>query len=399
MTNLFMHVPKAPVDPILGLTVSFLKDPRKQKVNLVPGIYKTEEGFTPVLSSVKKAEKFLLDNEESKNYLPIDGDPAYLQEVGKLVLGEKLYKEILPSLSLVQSVGGSGALRLGSDFLYQEIKNCECYIPDPTWPNHRAIFMQSGFTVHRYPYYDFNKNCLDFEEMYKFFSSLPPKSVIVLQVSCHNPSGSDLSQEDWAKVADLCISNELIPYFDAAYLGFSGTFEEDSHPIRYFASRGIEFLAAVAFSKNFSMYAERIGFLMVYSKESAAEPILSQLKQIVRRNYSSPPVHGARVIAKILQTPSLKEEWESELLQMKQRINSLRGILVDRLAKAGTKKDYSYFLDKKGLFSFCNLTKNQVDSLTQDHGIYMTSDGRMNIAALNASNIDLVIKALLAVGG
>ncbi len=399
MTYLFSAVATVPPDPILGITVAFLKDPREDKINLSVGIYKTEEGKTPILSSVKTAEKFILENEESKTYLPIDGDAEYLKEVGMIVLGEKLYKEIFSCLTFVQTLGGSGALRLGAEFMNQEFKESKCYIPEPTWPNHRAIFTQAGLSVHNYPYYDFDKKKLNFDVIYSFLSLLQTRSVIVFQANCHNPSGSDLDQKEWDLIADLCLTKGFIPFFDAAYLGFATSFEEDAFPLRLFANKGIEFLAAISFSKNFALYSERIGSLMLFSKGGAASAVVSQLKKLVRRNYSNPPSHGAKIIARILQTPSLNLEWRSELNQMKERINSLRGILVSRLALESTQVDYSYLLDKKGLFSFCNLSERQVQTLIQDYGVYMTSDGRMNIAGLNASNIDFVIKALLSVGG
>ncbi len=253
MTHFFSQVPKAPADPILGLTVAFLKDPREKKVNLSAGIYKTEEGKTPVLSCVKEAEKFFLENEESKNYLPIDGDPLYLKEVASLILSEKLYKELSSQFTLVQTLGGAGALRLGGEFFAQECKGSVCYVSDPTWPNHEAIFTQSGLHVETYPYYDFKQKRVDFERMHRFLSSLPAKSIIVLHTNCHNPSGADLNREQWSDIADLCLSKGLIPFFDAAYLGFDVSFEEDAFPLRLFAHKGVEFLAAVSFSKNFSV--------------------------------------------------------------------------------------------------------------------------------------------------
>lgn len=399
MSDFFSEVIKAPADPILGLTVSFLKDPRENKVNLSAGIYKTEDGKTPVLRCVKEAEKLILETEESKNYLPIEGDFIFLEEVGKLVLGNKLYEQLLPNLSSVQSLGGAGALRLGGELLKQESPNSSLFISNPTWPNHRAIFEQVGLSVHSYPYYDFERQKLDFEGLYSFLLALPAKSIVVLHANCHNPSGADLSKEDWGIIADLFIEKKLMPFFDAAYLGFDSSFEEDAYPIRLFASKGIEFLAAFSFSKNFSLYAERIGMFLSYSKGESSISILSQLKKLVRRNYSNPPLHGARVIGTILKSPSLKEMWEEELAQMRERIQSSRNLFVSKLERAGMQKEYSHFLDKKGLFCFCDLSSNQVDRIIKEYGIYMTSDGRINIAGLNASNIDQVVQALKEVGG
>lgn len=399
MAHFFSGVAKAPSDAILGLTASFLKDPREKKVNLSVGIYKTEEGKTPVLSCVKEAEKFFLEQEETKSYLPIEGDPLYLKEIAALIFGRKLYGELSSRLTLVQSLGGAGALRLGGEFIAEELKGSVCYISDPTWPNHEAIFMQSGLSVKKYPYYDFKRRKVDFDAMYQFLSSLPPKSLIVLHAVCHNPSGADLSREQWSKLADLCLSKELIPFFDAAYLGFDVSFQEDAYPLELFAHKGIEFLASISFSKNFSLYAERIGAFILFSKGNESDAILSQLRKLVRRNYSNPPLHGAKLIGKILQTPSLKLKWEEELAGMRHRINSLKSLLIASFAKAKTETDYSYLSDKKGLFSFCNLSKEEVERLAQEFGIYMTLDGRMNIAGLNASNLDYVVKSIVSVGG
>ena len=399
MTHFFSNVPKAPSDPIFGLTASFLKDPREEKVNLSVGIYKTEQGKTPVLSCVKEAEKFFLEQEETKSYLPIEGDPLYLKEIAALIFGRKLYGELSSHMTLVQSLGGAGALRLGGEFIAQELKESSCYIPDPTWPNHEAIFTQSRLSVKKYPYYDFKQKKVDFDAMVQHLSSLPPKSLIVLHASCHNPSGADLSRDQWSELADLCLSKGLIPFFDAAYLGFDVSFEEDAYPLQLFAHKGVEFLASISFSKNFSLYAERIGAFVLFSKGSDSEAILSQLKRLVRRNYSNPPLHGAKLIGKILQTPSLKLKWEEELAEMRKRISSSKSLLVSSLANARTQTDYSYLLDKKGLFSFCNLSKLQVERLAKEFGIYMTSDGRINIVGLNNSNIDYVVKSLVAVGG
>lgn len=397
--SFFAQVPKAPLDAILGLTGLFSQDARKHKVNLGAGVYKTEDGKTPILFCVKEAERLLLDQEESKGYLPIEGDPLYLEKTARLVLGSPLYEKLSVNLSLMQTVGGAGALRLGGDFLQKELACTKCYLSDPTWPNHPALFTQSGLAVHSYPYYNFQKKEVAFEEMLTFLSALSPKSIVLLHAGCHNPSGADLTRAQWKILADLVLEKQLIPFVDAAYLGFDISFEEDAFPIRLFASHSIEFLVSVSFSKNFSLYGERVGLLMVFSQENTASNVLSQLRVLARRTYSNPPLHGAKIVAKILQTPSLTVQWQQELSLMKDRIDSLRNLFVEHLSLEKMQTDYSYLASARGLFSFCNLSKHQVDRLIEEYAIYLPSDGRINVAGLSNGNIDYVVNALIAVGG
>lgn len=398
MEDFFLKVSEAPADSILGLAAAFRLDPRKDKQNLSVGVYQTEDGKISILSSVKEAEKLILESEVTKNYLPIEGEALYLKEVASLVLGEDLYKAHQSSFSVIQTLGGVGALRLGAEFAkQQEISLCS--LPDPTWPNHQGIFSQCGLNLPNYPYYDFQKKELGFEKMCQALGELPPRSLVLLHVCCHNPSGADLTKEQWKLLADLMQKKQLIPFFDAAYLGFDRSFEEDAFPIRLFVSQGIEFLLAVSFSKNFSLYAERVGAFFLFSNPKRAPAILSQLKVLVRRNYSNPTLHGAKIVSTVLTTPSLRKKWEEELMVMRERIAFLKRNLVSCFFKHSSKKDYSYLLDKKGLFSFCDLSKDQVGLLKDKHGIYMTSDGRMSIAGLNHQNIDAIVKAIIEVGG
>ncbi|MES2200334.1 MAG: aromatic amino acid transaminase [Chlamydiota bacterium] len=394
----FSYVVEAPVDPIFGLTAAFLQDPRKNKINLGIGVYKTEELQTPVLSCVKQAEKDLLEKETSKNYLPVEGDVLYLELVARLVLGDKLYQTYLDSLRLVQTIGGSGGLRLGGEFLAKGSQRT-IYIPNPSWMNHQAIFTQCGFKVESYPYYDMENNSLAFVDMVEYLSQIPAESPILLHVSCHNPSGADLGKEQWEILAELCVEKKLIPFFDAAYLGFDGTVEEDVFPIRLFMEKKIEFLLSISFSKNLSLYAERVGAFFLFSDTLCSKKIFSQCRVLVRRNYSNPPMHGAKIVSKILQSPSLKQLWEEELLQMRQRILTMKNKFVAALSSEGSKKDYSYLLGKKGLFFFSGLTADQVALLKKEYGIYMTADGRINIAGLNQESLFLVARAIVAVGG
>ncbi len=397
--SFFDRVPKMPPDPILGLTVSFRKDPRPDKVNLTIGLYQTEDGKIPLLSCVRKAEEYLCGLGKSKEYLPIDGDPSYLDSIADLIFDKHLHGHISHCLTKVQTLGGAGALRLGAEFIHQIFPEVRCHIPSLTWPNHLAIFAQANIITQKYPYYDKEKKEIMFLSLCDYLSSLTPHSLVLFHVCCHNPSGADFSKEEWQVLATLCKEKELLPFFDAAYLGFDCSFEEDAFPLRLFAKENIPFLAAVSFSKNFSLYAERVGAFFLFSTEKASGAILSQLKVLVRRNYSNPPIHGAQIVAHILQDSSLQELWKKELEQMKKRIYEVRALFVSRLTSVSTSIDYSYILKQKGFFSFCDLSELQVDKLITEYGIYMTSDGRMNVAGLNSANIDAVVKALVAVGG
>ena len=399
MSNWFSELKKAPLDPILGLTATFQADPRKEKINLSAGVYRTEALTVPILSSVKEAEKLLLEQQTSKNYLPIGGDSDFLEEAARLVLGNALYETYLDRLSLVQTIGGSGGLYLGGELVKKELKEQAIHISDPSWPNHKSIFKECGFEVLNYPYYDLEKKEISFESMMLYLSELPAKSLVLFHVNCHNPTGSDLNKEQWNSLADLCLEKGLIPFFDAAYLGFNDSFEEDSFPIRLFVKKKIEFLLSVSFSKNFTLYAERVGLLLVFSAAASAIPVLSQLKRLIRASYSNPPIHGARIVATILKTPCLKKMWEEEIYQMKYRILQMRTLLVEELSIKKAKKDYSFILNKTGLFSLLDLSKEQVDRLIQEYAVYLTSDGRINIGGLSFDKSSYIVDALIAVGG
>ncbi len=398
MLNHFSGILQAPQDPILGLQAAFQKDIRKEKVNLSAGIYKNALLKTPILSCVKQAEELLLIEETSKSYFPIEGDSSYIQAVLEFLLGSTLYQHSLPCLSALQSVGGTGALRIGGEFLHLA-KHDKIYISDPSWPNHRGIFQQCGLSVDTYPYYDFQKKELAFSEMMGYLSSIPKKSVVLFHVSCHNPSGADLSRLEWEEIGDLCQKNELIPFLDAAYLGFHSSFIEDAFPIRLFIEKKVEFLLSLSFSKNFCLYGERIGLFLAFSHENSASAIFSQLQILVRRNYSNPPRHGAEIVVKILETPSLRLLWEEELLGMKKRIESMRELLIRALDRQSPHKNYSPLLHKNGLFFYSGLVKEQVDRLIQHYAIYLPSDGRINIAGLSESNLSYVAEAISSVGG
>ena len=392
MSLFFSQVSQVAADPILGLNSAFLADTREEKINLSVGVYKDDWLQTPVLSAVKEAEKFILSSETTKNYLPIEGDSCFLQEVLRRVL-----QEDTQDLCSAQTVGGSGALRLGGDLL-QVMGKKEIYIPKPSWLNHKNIFSQSGLQVKEYPYYDEKNKGVAFDRLQEFLLALPKESVILLHVNCHNPSGSDLTLAQWKILLALFEEKGHIPFFDAAYLGFDLSFSQDCFPIRLFKEAKKEFLLASSFAKNFSLYAERVGFFTVSSKEKNCQNVLSQLKALIRRNYSNPPKHGAMIVSTILQSPLLCSLWEEELSLMRKRIASMRNALVEELMLQGT-KDYLYLKDKKGLFSFFSLTKEQVATLIQKYGIYMTEDGRMNVVGLTLATIPYVVQAIRRVGG
>lgn len=390
--DLFSKINLLPPDPIFGISEEFSQDKRKEKVNLSVGVYKNDEGITPVLSSVEKAEQILLESKRSKAYLPIEGDLMYQEEVSKLLFGNPLCEKLSTKLTTIQSLGGAGALSLAGDFIFHHLAKV-IHIPDLTWPNHSGIFKQSNLIIEQYPCVIGQKNRVRFEEMISYFSNLPAGSVVLLHAGCHNPSGIDPTKEEWDILSDLFAKKKLIYLFDAAYLGFDHSFSEDAFPIRLFASKEVEGFVALSFSKNFALYGERVGALAIIANPDVQKAILSQCKSLVRRRYSNPPLHGAHIVTTILKDPSLKKLWEKELSAMNERINMMRSLLVKKLLEK-TPIDFSYLLKNKGLFSFCNLTQEQVSHLKHKFGIYMPLDGRINIAGLNHKNLDYVVDAI-----
>jgi aspartate/tyrosine/aromatic aminotransferase len=367
------------------LTHAFLQDERKNKVNLGVGLYKDAELKTPILQAVKKAEMQLLQTEKSKEYLPIDGDLLYLQETGALVFGKTLWHQEGKRIASFQTLGGTGALKVGAAFLQEEL-NQPIWIPTPTWPNHRGVFTSARLKVDVYPYYDFPR--LDFEKMVSFLKKLPPKSIVLLHACCHNPTGCDPTVAEWKILSTLFCKYQLIPFFDLAYQGLGEGLEEDATPLRHFLTSGLEMVVAVSHSKNLSLYAERVGALFVVS---ASEPIktaiVSRIKQIIRTNYSNPPLHGAKVAALVFGDVALRKLWERELSEMRNRLIEMRTLLAQRLSCPALQQG-------KGMFGFLELTPKQVDRLMTEYGIYMPSDGRINMCGLNANNIDYVVDAI-----
>lgn len=391
----FSHVPEAPVDSIFGISAAFNADLRSNKVNLSVGVYKSPDLKTALLQSVKKAEIRLVEEETTKDYLPIDGEKQFLEHAGALVFGEGFWAKERGRICAAQGVGGTGALRMGGDFLKQHVSDT-LYISDPTWPNHRGVFAKSGFKVDSYPYYDKELERVDFEKMVDFLAGLAPKTVVVLHGCCHNPTGADLSLNEWKVLSQLFFEKQLIPFFDFAYQGFGEGVEEDAQGIRTFAEAGHQMLVASSYSKNFTLYSERVGALFVIAKlAKEAAHVSSQVRTVIRTNYSNPPRHGAAVVGKILSTRELREEWEMELTAMRERIIEMRHAFARALV---VKHPRFLFLEqRKGLFCFCGLQAVQVDRITREYGIFMTRDGRINVAGLNWDNIEYVVNAVAAV--
>ncbi len=395
--SFFEHVPLAPPDPILGLTVAFQKDSRKNKVNLGVGLYKNEELQTSVLRSVKLAEAALLEGEQSKEYLPIDGVKLYLEEMGALVFGNQIWSKEKGRVASFQSIGGTGALKTGGTFLKEEADH-PVWISTPTWPNHRGVFLHCGLKVETYPYYDNQTHVFDFEKMTSCLEQLSPGTIVVMHASCHNPTGCDPSATQWEALCDLFKAKRLIPFFDFAYQGLGRGLEEDAEAIRHFFSKGMEMLVAVSNAKNLSLYGERVGCLFIVSESAKiAEHITSRVKQMIRTNYSNPPMHGAKIAAHIFSNPMLRRMWEAELDEMRQRILAMRLLLSQKLVAKSEIVDFSHVQRGNGMFGYTGLNKLQVERITAEYGIYMPSDGRINVCGLINSNIDYVVDAVIAV--
>ena len=394
----FSSVPLAARDPILGLNEAFAADSRQNKVNLGVGVYCDDAGRIPVMAAVKEAEAMRARAAPARGYLPIDGIVAYNQAVQTLLLGHGSTLVADGRVVTVQALGGTGALKVGADLLHRFLPESQVWISDPSWENHRALFESAGFTVNTYPYYDAVSHGLDFEAMLAAVDSLPAKAVLVLHACCHNPTGVDLSTAQWTKVVDACKRRDLVPFLDIAYQGFGDGIEPDAVAVRLFAASGIDFLVSSSFSKSFSLYGERVGALTVVaqSRDEAAR-VLSQLKRVVRTNYSNPPTHGGSVVATVLNTPELRVLWEQELGSMRDRIRAMRTGLVDRLAKRGVARDFAFVKRQRGMFSYSGLNSAQVDRLREEFGIYAVGTGRICLAALNNRNIDYVADAIAKV--
>ena len=396
--SLFTAVEMAPRDPILGLNEQYAADSNPTKVNLGVGVYYDENGKLPLLECVRKAERVMLDTPSPRGYLPIDGIAAYDAAVKVLVFGGDSEPVSSGRVATVQAIGGTGGLKVGADFLKKLNPGATVLISDPSWENHRALFTQAGFPVESYPYYDATKRGVNFDGMLKALHAAPAGTVAVLHACCHNPTGYDITAAQWDQVIAIVKAKGLVPFLDMAYQGFGHGIREDGAVIGKFVAAGLDCFVSTSFSKSFSLYGERVGALSVLcaNKEEAGR-VLSQLKIMVRTNYSNPPIHGGAVVAAVLGNPELRSLWEEELGGMRVRIKQMRQRLVDGLKSAGVADDMSFITSQIGMFSYSGLSKDQMVRLRNEFGVYGTDTGRMCVAALNNKNIDYVCESIARV--
>lgn len=394
----FVAIMQAPPDPILGLTEAYNADTNPNKVNLGVGVYQDETGKVPVLRVVREAEERWHAQENSKSYLPIDGVPAYNRAVQDLLFGADSPVIREGRAVTAQALGGTGALRIGADFLRRFFPESAVWISAPSWENHRALFEAAGFTVHTYPYYDPQTHGLDFEAMIGALQSLPPKSIVVLHACCHNPTGVDLTPEQWRIVADLFQSSDLIPFIDFAYQGFAESLEADAFAVRAFANAGIPCLIASSFSKSFSLYRERVGALSILTASAEeSKRVLSQLKRVIRTNYSNPASHGAQIVGLVLADPELRARWEAELGEMRNRIQVMRTLFVKTLRAKGANGDFGFIEKQRGMFSYSGLPVDAVRRLRSEYSLYIVESGRICVAAMNSRNMGYICEAIAQV--
>jgi aromatic-amino-acid transaminase len=396
--SLFTAVELAPRDPILGLTEAFHADTRPTKVNLGVGVYTNEEGKIPLLRAVREAEKARVEAALPRGYLPIEGIGAYDAAVQTLLLGNDSALIAQGRVVTAQALGGTGALKIGADFLRRLNPNAKIAISDPSWENHRALFEYAGFDVINYPYYDAPSHGLNFDGMLAALNSYPAGTVVVLHACCHNPTGVDMTAAQWAQVVETVKARALVPFLDIAYQGFGDGIEADGAAVRLFAASDMNVFVSSSFSKSFSLYGERVGALSIItaSREEASR-VMSQLKRVIRTNYSNPPTHGGSIVAAVLSSPELRAMWEQELGEMRERIRSMRIGLVDKLKANGVEQDFGFVKQQRGMFSYSGLTSPQVDRLREEFGIYAIGTGRICVAALNTRNLDAVVAAVAQV--
>lgn len=392
---MFEHVETYPGDPILSLMDDYQRDPRPEKVNLSIGFYYDEQGQVPVLPSVRQAKAVLDGRAQSANlYLPMDGHPGFREAVQGYLFGE-LAEADSQRIVTLQSVGGSGALRVGADFLKRYYPQSRVWVSDPTWDNHLAIFQGAGFAVERYPYLDASGAAIDFPRLLEVFATLPAQSIVLLHACCHNPTGVDLTPSQWDALYALCRERALIPFLDAAYLGLGDGLDEDAYSIRALARSGLTGLVSNSFSKVFSLYGERVGSLSVVCRDGdIARRVAGQLKGTVRTNYSNPPRHGAELVATIFASAELTALWREELDAMRLRMTRMRRALFERVSRLDPTLDVSYLLSQKGMFSYTGLGSEAVDRIRERHGVYLIRSGRLCVAGLNDSNLERVARAL-----
>lgn len=395
---MFQHVEPFAGDPILSLNEDFQKDPRPDKINLSIGIYFDDAGRIPVLESVRRAEAQVIAANGPKPYLPIEGAANFRSAVQALLFGADHEAVASGRIATIQSVGSSGGLKVGADFIRRWFPDSGVWVSDPTWDNHRSMFEGAGITVQTYPYYDPATGGVRFGEMLAALRELPRRSVVLLHACCHNPTGVDLSRAQWDELIPLLVSRGLIPYLDLAYQGFGDGIAEDAYAVRALAAAGASFFIANSFSKSMSVYGERCGALSVVCPDAAqAALVLGQLKFTVRRNYSSPPIHGGQIVARVLSDATLRPLWEGELAAMRERILAMRRALHGVISAKVPGRDFGYFLTQRGMFSYTGLSAAQVDRLREQFGVYMVRSGRICVAGLNQSNVEPAAAAMAAV--
>ena len=396
--SIFAAVEMAPRDPILGLNEAFAADSRADKANLGVGVYYDDSGKIPLLKAVATAEKARLEARPPRGYQPIDGNPAYNKGVQNLLFGADSPLLADGRVATFQALGGTGALKVGADYLRQLLPASTVYISDPSWENHRAIFEGAGFQVDSYPYYDVASRGVNFAAMKDRLLGLPAGSIVLLHACCHNPTGADLDEGQWQEVVEACRVRSLVPFLDMAYQGFAEGIDADAVAVRALTASGLQFVVASSFSKSFSLYGERVGALsIVTASGDEARRVTSQVKRVIRANYSNPPTHGGAIVAAVLGSPELRQMWEDELAGMRERIRAMRTGLVDKITARGVSQDFSFVIKQRGMFSYTGLTAAQVERMAAEFGIYAVSTGRICLAALNSGNIDHVADAIAAV--
>ena len=395
---MFKHVDAYAGDPILSLNEAFQKDPRAGKINLSIGIYFDNDGRIPLLPSVRAAELAVVENAGARPYLPMEGAANFRSAVQALLFGTDHPAIAAGRIATIQGVGSSGGLKVGADLLKRYFPDSKVYLSDPTWDNHRAVFEGSGHVCETYPYYDAATGGLRFDDLLATLKALPARSIVVLHACCHNPTGVDLTQDQWRALVPVIRERQLLPFLDLAYQGYGDGIDEDAFAPRLLADEGLSFLIANSFSKSMSLYGERCGGLSVVCPDAdQAARVLGQMKFMIRRNYSNPPMHGGQVVAKVLTTPELRAMWEAEVKDMRERIQSMRRQLHDVLAAKLPGRDFSYFLTQRGMFSYTGLSPEQAERLKTEFGVYILRSGRMCVAGLNTRNVEATAEAMAAV--
>ncbi len=398
---MFEQIQPAPSDPILGLTEAFRADPNPKKINLSVGVYQDASGKTPVLESVQQAGRIVLERQQSMSYLPIPGSPAYAAAVQRLIFGEGHEVESSGRAATSHTPGGTGALRVAADLIHQQLPKATVWLTQPTWPNHPQIFAAAGVPTKTFPYFDAKRNTLAFEEALAAIEKMPAGDVILLHGCCHNPTGIDPTPQQWQKLADATYGRGLLPLLDFAYQGFADGIAEDAAGLHAFVGesgrprQGAELIVCSSFSKNFGLYCERVGALTIIAADrKAADTVQSQVKAVIRANYSNPPAHGAELVTTVLGDAELRSSWEKEVAQMRGRINGMRELLVRTLKAKGVPGDYSFITRQRGMFSFSGLTPQQVEQLKQKYAIYIVGSGRINVAGITEQNVGPLCEAI-----